>query len=139
MSEKSSEPPIHLQAVLRRSERLRGWRKLNPNTLSEERRLEIIWDAFVHDRVIAVAIDVLSKALVATPSSFAFLCTTAGPSVEASELPLHSHSCIVREQVYKGVPQICTGSEISGKVDDVIVAHEAFPVEHFEKHAPIKI
>mmetsp|Transcript_96124 Transcript_96124/g.244231 ORF Transcript_96124/g.244231 Transcript_96124/m.244231 type:complete len:218 (+) Transcript_96124:91-744(+) len=115
-------------------------REVRDPTVLEHKRLVGIRDHTMHDRAVAIAVDVSLLALVrTTPRHAANLLARHHPVGEPVEYTPKPWYHIGSHQVDECVAQACLGLEIDGKVNEVVLAFEALVVHHLEERITIVI
>mmetsp|Transcript_23161 Transcript_23161/g.63111 ORF Transcript_23161/g.63111 Transcript_23161/m.63111 type:complete len:292 (-) Transcript_23161:730-1605(-) len=120
-----------------RRELLCRLRELHAGPAREERRLVLVGDRRVHQRAVAVALNVVSQALVRNaPTHAAHLVAGEHPlAVSVKHLPeARYHGGI--NQIDEGVAQSSTSVKVDGEIHVIVLARKAMHVEHPQEHAP---
>mmetsp|Transcript_15376 Transcript_15376/g.35981 ORF Transcript_15376/g.35981 Transcript_15376/m.35981 type:complete len:207 (-) Transcript_15376:335-955(-) len=122
-------PDIRLPELLRRG---REWGSL---AVHKEHRLEVIWNAVVHDRAVPVALDVGFETLArVTPAHLADFAAGHRPLTVSLHLPVYLLRIGRRDHVHKSVAQSCFPREVGGKIHEVVFAREAGRVQELQQH-----
>mmetsp|Transcript_53859 Transcript_53859/g.155523 ORF Transcript_53859/g.155523 Transcript_53859/m.155523 type:complete len:292 (+) Transcript_53859:324-1199(+) len=127
----SDAPPPRIPDLLRR------YRKVHPLAVLEHHWLEVLWDAIVHDRAVAVALGAVRSPLQrCAPTHLHDLVARQVPSRKAVEAPPQTQGLRMRNHVHEGIAESCPALEVDWVVHEVVRAQEALSVQQLEQHVP---
>mmetsp|Transcript_18191 Transcript_18191/g.38896 ORF Transcript_18191/g.38896 Transcript_18191/m.38896 type:complete len:463 (-) Transcript_18191:137-1525(-) len=108
--------------------------------LAEEHGLELIRNHTVHDRAVAVAIDVSLNTLQGIgPTDLAHLVAHEAPVREALEVVPEVEGVLGADEVDEGVAETGLSVVVHGEVDEVVLGVEAFFVEKVDEHGASEV
>merc|ERR1719503_67359 len=110
-------------------------RKGSSDAISENHGLDLICNAWMHDRAVLEAPDLEVQALVwHTPAHLHAADTCACPAIISIKVFHHSHCLIVGDQIDKPIPKGSQRAEISWGVDKVVKAFKTLRIQHVHEH-----
>mmetsp|Transcript_110864 Transcript_110864/g.300881 ORF Transcript_110864/g.300881 Transcript_110864/m.300881 type:complete len:437 (+) Transcript_110864:180-1490(+) len=107
----------------------RGGRwELRPRAALQHDRPAVVQHALVHERAVAIALDVLVQTLGQAPADDEQLLAGRAPAA-AVELGKHALGAVRTREVHKGVTEIPALHEVDWQVEKIVLASEASRVE----------
>lgn len=137
------ETPISCRNVghvahTRWTDALRWRREWDAHAIHEECRLVLVGDTVVHDRAVAVLVDVGLKTLhFSTPSNIAGFLAGHLPLCESLEVALGLLSLLMGRKAKEGITEACEVLEVRGKVHKCVLSSKALSIQHVQQSGAV--